>query len=239
MDILLALVSIVVAYFLGSIPWGVIIVRMATGKDVREVGSGRTGGTNAMRAAGTAAGILTGVLDGVKAAFAVWAARLITGGSWLEGGSPFVAALAGFFAVIGHVYSIFLMQRETDENGQTYYRMKGGAGGGPSVGAVFALWPPTLYAVLPIGLFVFLVIGYASLTTLSFGFVGLVMIVLRAWLWGGPWEHVVYCVLVLLLQLWALRPNIRNLMNGTERVVSISVHGRRRAKLEAKTETSK
>lgn len=239
MNIFLLLLCIVIGYFLGALPFGVIIVRLVTGKDVREVGSGRTGGTNAMRAAGFAAGILTGILDALKAAAAVWVARLITGGSWLEGGMPLAEALAGFFAVIGHVYSIFLMERVTDENGKTHYKMKGGAGGGPSVGAIFALWPPTFYSVVPLGLFVFFVIGYASLTTLSFGFAGLVTLILRAALWGGPWEHVTYSVLVFLLQLWALRPNLQRLLEGNERVISVSLHGRRRAKAELQEQVQK
>src|SRR3989304_4876649 len=64
-----------IAYLIGSVPMGYILVRLFAGKDVREVGSGRTGGTNVMRAAGFGAGLLTAILDGLKAASSVWLAQ--------------------------------------------------------------------------------------------------------------------------------------------------------------------
>src|SRR5258706_14499639 len=64
-------------YLLGSIPFGLIIVKLKTGKDIRAVESGRTGGTNAMRAAGLPAGLLTALLDVLKAAAAVWIAQAV------------------------------------------------------------------------------------------------------------------------------------------------------------------
>ena len=56
----------VVAYLIGSIPMGFVIVKAVSGQDVRQVGSGRTGGTNAMRAAGLSAGLLTALLDALN-----------------------------------------------------------------------------------------------------------------------------------------------------------------------------
>ncbi len=212
---LLILVSIVLGYFFGSFPSGLVVVRVATGQDVRQVGSGRTGGTNAFRAAGPAAGLLTGILDGLKGAVAVWAATFITGGNPFSGspGNHFAEILAGLAAVLGHVYSIFLVQR--DEQGQL--KFKGGAGGGPSVGAAAGLWIGSLFFIVPVGLFVFFVIGYASLTTLSFGIMAIIIFSVRYALGYGPWEYILYGVLVLILQLWALRPNIPRLIDGTER----------------------
>ena len=67
---------ILLAYLLGSVPFGLLIVKLKTGKDVREVESGRTGGTNAMRAAGFWAGFITAMLDILKGAGAVWLAAL-------------------------------------------------------------------------------------------------------------------------------------------------------------------
>ncbi len=68
---------IVLSYLVGSIPFGLIIVKTFTGKDVREVGSGRTGGTNAMRAAGLAAGILTALGDILKGLVSGWLADVL------------------------------------------------------------------------------------------------------------------------------------------------------------------
>ncbi len=72
MMIFLAFSFLLLGYILGSIPFGLIIVKLRTGKDVRKVESGRTGGTNAYRAAGKWAGVLTGLMDGLKGAVAVW-----------------------------------------------------------------------------------------------------------------------------------------------------------------------
>lgn len=207
MAILLSVVCVILGYFFGSFPSGLVVVRVATGKDVRDVGSGRTGGTNAFRAAGPAAGILTGLLDGLKGAIAVWVATFITGGN------HYAEVFAGLAAVLGHIYSIFLVQR--DENGKL--KFKGGAGGGPSVGAAAGLWIWSLAFIMPVGLFVFFVIGYASLTTLSFGVVAVIIFTVRYALGYGPWEHILYGVLVLLLQVLALRPNFPRLLDGTER----------------------
>jgi len=93
MGIVFAIVSVVAAYLMGAIPFGVAIVRVVSGKDVRSVGSGRTGGTNAMRAAGFGAGLLTAILDILKGTLAVWLASALTGGvHWIE-------VLAGVMAV--------------------------------------------------------------------------------------------------------------------------------------------
>ncbi len=117
----LTIFVIICAYLLGSIPSGVLIVKLSTGKDVRQIESGRTGGTNAMRAAGAWAGLATAVLDAVKGAVPVWLARwLVPGALWLE-------VVAPLLAIIGHNYSIFLIERT--ENGKV--RLGGGAGGAP------------------------------------------------------------------------------------------------------------
>ncbi len=96
MQILIDISVIMLAYVLGSIPFGLLIVKLSTGKDIRQVASGRTGGTNAMRAAGAWAGILTGFMDGLKGAVAVWVARaILPGGDWLH-------VAAGLAAILGH-----------------------------------------------------------------------------------------------------------------------------------------
>src|SRR5258708_32313176 len=115
---------IVLSYVIGSIPFGFLVVKTFSGRDVRDVGSGRTGGTNAMRAAGVPAGVLTAVLDTLKAAACVWMARLILPADQQVIGM----VLAGLAAIVGHNYSVFL-------------GFKGGAGGAPPLGAALAIWP--------------------------------------------------------------------------------------------------
>lgn len=198
---------ILLAYVLGSIPFGLLIVKISTGKDIREVASGRTGGTNAGRAAGTWAGVLTGILDGAKAAVAVWIAHAVApGNNWLQ-------VFAGLIAILGHNYSIFIVQR--DEKG--HLRLHGGAGGGPTVGGAIGLWWPAGFIILPIAILVFVGIGYASVTTLSIAVITTVLFAVRYALGLSPISDVAYGLIALVLLAWALRPNIRALIEGRER----------------------
>lgn len=210
MHFIVTVLFVVMGYLFGSIPSGLIIVRLMTGKDVRQVGSGRTGGTNAFRAAGPVAGVLTALADGFKAAIPVW----IT--AWITNGDHWAEVLVGLAAVLGHIYSLFLVERVPDGAGGTRLKFRGGAGGASSVGGAAGLWYPSLAIILPISIVVFFVVGYASLTTLTMGVLAILVFWVRAAFFGAPWEHIVFGVAVLALQLWALRPNIRRLIAGTE-----------------------
>src|SRR5262245_44783424 len=106
MQILLDVVAVVLGYVLGSIPFGLVIVKLKTGKDIRTVESGRTGGTNAARAAGFWAGLLTAIMDILKGAGAVWLAQA------LDPANHVVHVLAPIFAILGHNYSFFLIERD-------------------------------------------------------------------------------------------------------------------------------
>jgi glycerol-3-phosphate acyltransferase PlsY len=81
---MITFLSLPLAYLIGSIPSGLLVVKIATGKDVREIESGRTGGTNAMRAAGPLAGLFTALLDVFKGAGAVWVGQsLFSSPDWI------------------------------------------------------------------------------------------------------------------------------------------------------------
>ena len=223
MQIGLGIVILIIAYLIGSIPFGLLIVRLTTGRDVREIESGRTGGTNAMRAAGLWVGVTTAILDGLKGAVSVWLSM------WLVPDMIWIAVLAPVMAIVGHNYSIYLAER--DEKGRI--RLRGGAGGATSVGGAFALWPPTLLIILPIAGFILYFVGYASVATMSAPLIATVIFIIMAWLGNLPWEYVAYGILAELLLLYALRPNIRRLMNGTERLIG------RRAKKKAQANEEK
>src|SRR5215204_5120206 len=94
-----SLAVIVIAYLLGAIPFGYLIVRARSAADIRETGSGGTGATNVSRRAGKAAGVLTLVLDALKGAAAVLIARfmLSDSGSWAIAG-------AAILVIIGHMF---------------------------------------------------------------------------------------------------------------------------------------
>ncbi|MCI0337596.1 MAG: glycerol-3-phosphate 1-O-acyltransferase PlsY [Acidobacteria bacterium] len=96
--------ALILAYFLGSVPFGYLIVRLSSGSDIRETGSGGTGATNVSRKAGKAAGILTLALDALKGFTAVLVARWLTG----TDGTSWIVAAAAFLAIFGHCFPVWL-----------------------------------------------------------------------------------------------------------------------------------
>jgi len=99
--------------------------------------------------------------------------------------------------------------------------LRGGAGGAPCLGATVALFHPALLIILPLGLLGVLIIGYASVATLTIGILSLALFVIRYYQGASPWEYIVYGAGALILLVIALMPNIKRLMNGTERLVGI------------------
>jgi glycerol-3-phosphate acyltransferase PlsY len=229
MQTLAGIGAIVIGYLLGSIPFGLIIVKLKTGKDVRTVESGRTGGTNVVRAAGFGAGLLTALFDILKGAASVWVAQV------LAPENHWIHVLAPLASILGHNYSLFLIKR--DENGKL--RFYGGAGGAPALGGAMGLWFPILPIVLVAGALVWFTLGIASITTMAIGLV--VTIVFALYSWQGRLEpvNVWYGVIAELFLIWALRPNIKKLLAGNERVVKFSLNGWLKARKEAQPESHK
>jgi len=229
MQMLTGIGVVILGYILGSIPFGLLIVKMKTGKDVRNVESGRTGGTNVVRAAGFGAGLLTATLDILKGATSVWLAQaLLPESHWIH-------VLTPLAAILGHNYSLFLIRR--DENGKL--RFHGGAGGAPALGGAMGLWLPIFPIVLAAGAFIWFTLGIASLTTMAIGLV--VTIVFAVYSAQGILEpvNIWYGVVAELFLIWALRPNIKKLLSGNERVVKFSLNGWLRARKEARTASQK
>lgn len=192
---------LVVGYLLGSVPIGFLLVRWVRGVDVREIGSGRTGGTNVLRAAGWKVAVVAGLGDGLKAALAVVIAH------WLDG-PPIVLALAGAAAVMGHNYSVFL-------------GFRGGAGAAAAIGAATILWPWNVAILLPVLLAVALITRHASVGSITLALLLPMIFTVRAALGLAPWAYLVYGLLAGALILWALRPNIRRLLRGEERRIDL------------------
>jgi acyl phosphate:glycerol-3-phosphate acyltransferase len=138
--------ALLLAYVLGSIPFGYLIVRLASGADVRETGSGGTGATNVSRKAGKAAGIVTLALDALKGAAAVFVARWLTG----EAGTSWVVAGAAALAVIGHCYPVWL-------------KFKAGKGVATGLGVFLAVAPWATLAALAVFIIVVWRTRYVSL----------------------------------------------------------------------------
>jgi len=220
MQILFDIGAVVIGYILGSVPFGLLIVKLKTGKDIRKVESGRTGGTNAVRAAGLGAGLLTAILDILKGAGAVWIAQAISPGNHL------IHVLAPLATILGHNHSIFLAER--DENGTL--RLRGGAGGAPAVGGAMGLWLPMFPIVVAAGAVVWFTIGIASLATMTIPIIVIIVFAIRAALGQQDPVYIWYGVVAEILLLWALRPNIQKLLAGNERVIKYSLNGWLRAR---------
>jgi glycerol-3-phosphate acyltransferase PlsY len=212
--VLMVILAFISAYLVGSIPVGVFIVRVFTGKDVRLFGSGRSGGTNAMRAAGLLAGLLTAAFDVGKGLLAGYLATV------LVPGSIWVKVISLILAVIGQIYSVFLIER--NESGKITFR--GGAGGSTTLGGAISLWPMSWAIILPLVVLVYIAIGYASVTTISIALFSLILFIVRAITGAGPWEIIVYGLFTLVIVLIALKPNLQRLREGTERTVGFRAY---------------
>ncbi len=188
--------TVAVAYLLGSFPAGYLIGRL-WGVNVLEVGSGRTGGTNVFRSAGVVPALLTGALDVGKGALAVWLAGQMA--DW-----RLAQVLAGAAAIWGHNHSIFL-------------RFRGGAGVGTSLGALGAIYLPAALGLLLLLLIIIAVTRYASVGSLTVSTLMPPLLLALSLAGVLPLTCVLYGLLAWVLILYAHRPNIRRLMEGTER----------------------
>jgi glycerol-3-phosphate acyltransferase PlsY len=196
------LLAIVLGYLLGSFPTGYIAGRLFGQVDVRKVGSGRTGGTNVLRSAGRTAAIVTILGDILKGMLAVIVARLI----WADDPQvvDMTAALAGFFAVLGHNYSIFL-------------NFKGGAGTMTGGGALLALHPWMIPLVGIIPALMTYIVRMSSVGSLLVSSIALLLGSVMAWYEAIPDASLFFFAPFFLLSWYAHRPNISRLIAGTER----------------------
>ena len=123
------LAAIVIAYLIGGVPFGFLLVKFTTGRDVRKEGSGNIGATNVLRTTGRAGAVLTLLLDVAKGYAAVWLAAKLTADD------PMWTALAALAVLAGHAYPVFLS-------------FKGGKAVASFIGAFLYLTPLPLAAVL-------------------------------------------------------------------------------------------
>lgn len=179
-------------YLVGSIPFGVVIVALLRGEDIRTQGSGNIGATNVWRLYGRRLGIPVALLDVAKG-FVPALVGLRVGGEW-------VGVLAGAAAMLGHARPLWL----------------GFARGGKMVatagGVSFALAPLPAFICLVAWLAVFALCRYASLASLATAAV----LPLASVALGEPWPTVAFATAAFLAVVVLHRQNIRRLLNGTE-----------------------
>jgi acyl phosphate:glycerol-3-phosphate acyltransferase len=200
-DTIFIVLSLGLAYLLGSIPFGYILVRTFRGEDIRATGSGNIGATNVARSGAKGLGIATLVLDALKGWLAVYIAQRLAlhYGAFPHGYD--VAALAGLFAVLGHMFPIWL-------------GFRGGKGVATALGVFLALMPfVTLIAVL---VFVGVVVTtrYVSLGSI----IGAAVLAILAVCFDERHRIIVdLCyVAIALLVIWKHSGNIQRLRAGTE-----------------------
>jgi len=191
-----AALGLALAYLLGGIPFGFLLVKLTTGRDVRASGSGNIGATNVLRTTGRAAGVATLLLDIAKGWFAVWIESRLTGGNilWMS-----AAALT---VMIGHSYPVYL-------------RFRGGKAVAAFVGAWLYITPLPLAATLVV--FVVLVAWTRHISLGSI--IAAATFPLAVWLIEHPPLLVVAAALASgALIVYRHRENIARLRAGTESV---------------------
>ena len=189
----------IIAYLIGSIPTGYLIVKAKTGQDIRTVGSGSTGATNVKRVLGKNYFFLVMLLDALKGALPVVLAKLFATVGVSLGLAPVIAAVA---VIIGHSKSIFL-------------QFKGGKSVASGVGTILALnWV--------VGIVIALIWGVITYTTkyVSVGsIIALVISPFVMYFLGAPIAYVAYCALGAIYIVYLHRENIKRLIQGNENKV--------------------
>jgi glycerol-3-phosphate acyltransferase PlsY len=203
---------VVIAYLLGSIPFGLIIGKLKSGVDIREQGSGKTGATNLMRVAGTKLGVLTIVLDVVKATGAVMLATVIIGsgsgiltiGSVSLNWQHIAQVLAGLAAVAGHTWPVFA-------------KFKGGRGVTAYFGTLFAIFPPAGIFGAEVVAIAALRSRHMSLGSLLGALAACCLMIPLTILYNFPLIYLAYGLVVTALLVYQHQDNIKRLRQGTER----------------------
>jgi glycerol-3-phosphate acyltransferase PlsY len=197
-DIQLRFLIAIAAYFLGSIPFGLLIVKISGGGDIRKSGSGNIGAANVARNAGAIAGVLTLLLDAAKGYLAVFLAARWTGGNirWMT--------VAAVLAVIGHMFPIWL-------------RFRGGKGVATGLGVIL----PICWQAAGLGVLLWLVVvafwRYSSLGSIAAAVAMPIFVYVLYAPHHAPPEALTFgTVLISILVLVKHRSNMERLIAGEE-----------------------
>lgn len=196
---MMPLLALVIAYLLGSIPFGYLLVKWHTGADVRSAGSGNIGATNVLRTTGRGAGAATLLLDIAKGYLAVWIAGRLVGNDelWLS-----ASALA---VMAGHAYPVFL-------------KFQGGKAVASFVGAFLRLTPLPLLAALVVFLGVAAWTRHISLGSIA----AATTFPLAVWLLlQGSWPVLIASIIAGIFIIYKHRSNIERLRAGSEHVFTL------------------
>jgi len=183
-------IALVIGYLLGSIPWGLILTRLAGTQDLRTIGSGNIGATNVLRTGRKGIAAATLLLDALKGTAAVLIAGYF--------GGPNAAMLAGLGAFLGHLFPVWL-------------KFHGGKGVAVYIGALIGLFWPAALLFCGIWLALAFALRYSSLSAL----IASVVTPLFLWWFGQAVLAALFAAMTLLL-IFMHRENIQRLLAGTE-----------------------
>jgi glycerol-3-phosphate acyltransferase PlsY len=190
---------LLVAYLIGAIPFGYLLVKAITGADVRASGSGNIGATNVLRTTGRAAGVATLLLDIAKGFLAVWLM------AHMASGSPFWTSAAALAVMAGHAFPVFL-------------RFQGGKAVASFVGAFLCLTPLPLAAVLVVFVVVVAWTRYISMGSI----VSAAVFPLAVWIVLHPeWPVVASAALAGAFIVYRHGGNLARLRAGTENIFTL------------------
>ena len=192
MVIVLDALIIAGGYLIGSIPFGVVVVRLLRGEDIRKQGSGNIGASNVWRTYGRWLGVPVALLDVAKG-FVPALVGLEIGGEW-------VGVLAGSAAMLGHARPVWLGFK------------KGGKMVATAGGVTLAVAPLAAGICLLVWLAIFVLFRYASLASLATA----VALPILCLLLGEPWPTVIFATAASLAVIVLHRQNVRRLLEGTE-----------------------
>ncbi len=210
-ELLVAFGVFAVTFLLGSIPWGLIISKTVYHFDIREVGSGNIGTTNAMRSMGKVGGVAVFLLDFGKGLISGFVGL---GACWFflpvdglvgDGGITYysILAIATMGATLGHIFSPWL-------------GFKGGKGIATAIGALFVAFGPIGACIELFGIFAVLVVLTRYVSVGSIMSAALCPVVSLYFMQGDP-LGIACCAVTGGLVVWAHRENIQRLLSGTER----------------------
>ncbi len=198
------LVAAVIGYLLGGVPTGMLIAR-ARGVDLTQVGSKKTGATNALRTLGKTAGALVFVGDFLKAVVAVSLVRILFADAWAE-------AIAAMGAVVGHGFSPFI-------------GFKGGRGVTPGLGGLAVISVPIFLLALGSGVAIIAATRFVSLGSMLGTLIAALVLVYLVAANGWPVAYVPFAVVVAAFILFSHHDNIQRLITGRERKIGGPAQG--------------
>lgn len=198
----------IIGYFCGSVPFGLVLTRLAGYGDIRKIGSGNIGATNVLRTGNKTLALLTVLLDAFKAGFAAWLASRFAAHTeiyflgYATTLNIFASLFAGFCGILGHMFPIWL-------------KFKGGKGISSALGFLLVTYWPIGLIALAIWLFMAFTFKYSSLSALT----AAVIVPFATYLLAPP-VYTFFYTLVVFLVILKHHANIKRLIKGEESKIS-------------------